>query len=100
MAMMTWAAIDVGRVRTVGLCHGVQNGHRQISRALGVPMEEVDIICSGINHQTWYLDIRHKGVKVTRAELTAADLRRQHEAQPQPVGERDALFARDCRQQA
>ena len=72
MAMMTWAAIDHGKVRTVGLCHGVQNGHRQISRALGVPMEEVDIICSGINHQTWYLDIRHKGVKVTRAQLTAA----------------------------
>ena len=72
MAMMTWAAIDVGRVKTVGLCHGVQNGHRQISRALGVPMEEVDIICSGINHQTWYLDIRHKGRKVGREELTAA----------------------------
>ncbi|MDZ4395610.1 MAG: alpha-glucosidase/alpha-galactosidase, partial [Cypionkella sp.] len=53
MAMMTWAAIDHGGVNTVGLCHGVQNGHRQIARALGVPMEEVDVICSGINHQTW-----------------------------------------------
>ncbi len=61
MAMMTWAAIDHGGVNTVGLCHGVQNGHRQIAAALGVPMSEVDIICSGINHQTWYLDIRHKG---------------------------------------
>lgn len=72
MAMMTWAAIDEGRVNTVGLCHGVQNGHRQIATALGVPMEETDIICSGINHQTWYLDIRHKGRKVSREELTAA----------------------------
>lgn len=72
MAMMTWAAIDHGGVNTVGLCHGVQNGHRQIARALGVPMAEVDIICSGINHQTWYLDIRHKGRKITREELTAA----------------------------
>ncbi len=72
MAMMTWAAIDHGGVNTVGLCHGVQNGHRQIAHALGVPMAEVDIICSGINHQTWYLDIRHNGRKVTKDELLAA----------------------------
>jgi alpha-galactosidase len=72
MVMMTWAAIDHGGVNTVGLCHGVQNGHRQIARALGVPMEETDIICSGINHQTWYLDIRHNGRKIGRDELIAA----------------------------
>ncbi|MEO5615702.1 MAG: alpha-glucosidase/alpha-galactosidase [Cypionkella sp.] len=72
MAMMTWAAIDHGAVNTVGLCHGVQNGHRQIARALGVPMEEVDVICSGINHQTWYLDIRHNGRKVSKHEVLAA----------------------------
>lgn len=72
MAMMTWAAIDHGRVRTVGLCHGVQNGHRQIATALGVPMAEVDIVCSGINHQTWYVDIRHKGRQIGKDELIAA----------------------------
>jgi alpha-galactosidase len=72
MAMMTWAAIEFGGVRTVGLCHGVQNGHRQIAAALRVPMAEVDIVCSGINHQTWYLDIRHNGRKVSQAELLAA----------------------------
>ncbi len=72
MAMMTWACIDHGKVNTVGLCHGVQNGHRQISRALGLPMEEVDIVCSGINHQTWYIDIRHKGRKIGKDELVAA----------------------------
>lgn len=72
MAMMTWACIDAGKVNTVGLCHGVQNGHRQIARALGLPMEEVDIVCSGINHQTWYVDIRHKGRKIGKDELVAA----------------------------
>jgi alpha-galactosidase len=72
MAMMTWAALEAGGVRTVGLCHGVQNGHRQIATALGVPMGEVDIICSGINHQTWYLDIRHNGRKVGKDELVTA----------------------------
>ncbi len=72
MAMMTWAAIDHGGVNTVGLCHGVQNGHRQIAAALRVPMHEVDIVCSGINHQTWYTDIRHNGRPVGRDELLAA----------------------------
>jgi alpha-galactosidase len=72
MAMMTWAAIEHAGVNTVGLCHGVQNGHRQIARALAVPMEEVDIVCSGINHQTWYLDIRHNGRKISKDELLAA----------------------------
>lgn len=72
MAMMTWAALDHGGVRTVGLCHGVQNGHRQIARALGLPMEETEIFCSGINHQTWYLQVLHKGRKISREALTAA----------------------------
>jgi alpha-galactosidase len=72
MAMMTWAALEHGGVKTVGLCHGVQNGHRQIAHALGVPMREVDIVCSGINHQTWYLDIRVSGRKVGFDELVAA----------------------------
>jgi alpha-galactosidase len=71
MAMMTWACIDAGRVNTVGLCHGVQNGHGQIARALGLPIKEVDIVCSGINHQTWYVDIRHKGRKIGKDELLA-----------------------------
>ncbi|SHI96777.1 alpha-glucosidase/alpha-galactosidase [Wenxinia saemankumensis] len=72
MAMMTWAVLDETKVNVVGLCHGVQNGHRQIARALGVPMEETDIVCSGINHQTWYLDIRHNGRNIGREELTEA----------------------------
>ncbi|MEJ2036428.1 MAG: alpha-glucosidase/alpha-galactosidase [Maritimibacter sp.] len=72
MAMMTWAAQEYGGVRTVGLCHGVQNGHRQIARALKEPFEDVDIVCSGINHQTWYLDIRVRGRKVSRDELIQA----------------------------
>jgi alpha-galactosidase len=85
MAMITWACIEYGRVDTVGLCHGVQNGHRQIARALGVPMEEVEIFCSGINHQTWYLDIRHKGRKVGRDELLAAFERHPQFSQQEKV---------------
>jgi len=59
MAMMTWAANKYGGVRTVGLCHGVQNGHRDIATAFALPREEIDIVCAGINHQTWYVSVRH-----------------------------------------
>lgn len=60
-AMMTWAANKYGGVKTIGLCHGVQGGHEQIANALGVPKEDLDIICAGINHQTWYISAKYKG---------------------------------------
>jgi alpha-galactosidase len=70
-AMMTWAANQYGKVNTIGLCHGVQGGHRLIADALGLPQEEVDIICAGINHQTWYISIKHKGKDMTPYLLNA-----------------------------
>jgi len=63
-AMNTWAANTYGKVKTLGLCHGVQHGHWQISEVLGVPKSEIDIICAGINHQTWYIQVKHKGIDV------------------------------------
>jgi alpha-galactosidase len=73
MAMNTWACIDHGKVNTVGLCHGVQNGWRQIATALGIRNHtELDIICSGINHQTWYVGLNHKGRTIGKDELIAA----------------------------
>ncbi|MCA0991359.1 alpha-glucosidase/alpha-galactosidase [Pseudalkalibacillus hwajinpoensis] len=61
MAMNTWAVRRAGGVNIIGLCHGVQGGHKQIARALGYPEEEVDYVCAGINHQTWYVQVSHKG---------------------------------------
>jgi len=55
----------------VGLCHGVQHGHRQIAEVLGLPKEEVDIVCAGINHQTWYIQVKHKGQDLTGQLLEA-----------------------------
>lgn len=60
-AMLTWAANKYGKVNTIGLCHGVQGGHAQIAEALGYKQEDVDIICAGINHQTWYISVKHNG---------------------------------------
>lgn len=72
MAMNTWAANRYGGVETIGLCHGVQHGGEQIARIFGVADDEVDFICSGINHQTWYIDIRVKGRKIEKDELIDA----------------------------
>lgn len=73
MAMMTWAANKYGGVRCIGLCHGVQHGHQQLVGVLGAKSkEEVDIICAGINHQTWYVSIQYKGRQIGGEELLAA----------------------------
>ncbi len=81
MAMNTWAALDAydrgEGVFTVGLCHGVQGGHRQIANVIErvvngrkrpgskgyrtVSKQDVDIICAGINHQTWYIKVQFEG---------------------------------------
>jgi len=72
MAMNMWAVNKYGHgVRNVGLCHGVEGGHWQIAEALGLPREEVDIICAGINHQTWYIRVTHKGEDLTGRLLAA-----------------------------
>ena len=72
-AMITWACNKYGGVKTIGLCHGVQSGHRLIADAFNLPLEEVDIICAGINHQTWYIQIKHKGEDLTSKLLEALE---------------------------
>ncbi|MGV3489920.1 MAG: alpha-glucosidase/alpha-galactosidase [Devosia sp.] len=71
MAMNTWAADLYGGVNVVGLCHGVQHGAHQIAQVLGVRDDELDYVCSGINHQTWYIDLRVNGRKIEADELIA-----------------------------
>jgi len=77
MAMLTWACNHYGGVNTIGLCHGVQHGHHQIAEVYGLDKSEVDIICAGINHQTWYIQIRHNGRDLTKGLLEAFE---NHEA--------------------
>ncbi|MCY2924116.1 MAG: alpha-glucosidase/alpha-galactosidase, partial [Planctomycetota bacterium] len=76
-AMNTWAANHFGGVPTIGLCHGVMGGHNQIAEVIELMINkgkkressswkrvwthEVDIICAGINHQTWYIQVLYKG---------------------------------------
>ena len=62
-AMATWACNQYGGVRTIGLCHGEIHGEHQIAEVLGIPHEELDFVCAGLNHQTWYISVKHHGVE-------------------------------------
>jgi len=109
MAMNTWAALDAfdrgEGVNTVGLCHGVEGGWRQIADALarlhGDEMPHatidpfnrllhghrqlVDIVCAGINHQTWYVRVKYKGRDVGTDELLEAFEAHPHLAKTEKV---------------
>ena len=68
-AMVTWAMTQFGGVRGVGLCHGVQAGHQQIADVLGADIKDVDIICAGLNHQTWYIQVKLKGEDIPQSRI-------------------------------
>ncbi len=70
-AMATWACNKYGGVRTLGLCHGEIHGEEQIAEVLGIPRKELDFICAGINHQTWYIQINHNGESMLDRLLAA-----------------------------
>jgi len=71
-AMITWACNVYGGVYTLGLCHGVQHGHQGISQSLGFEhKDDTDIICAGLNHQTWYISIKRNGEELVHKLLDA-----------------------------
>jgi alpha-galactosidase len=75
MAMNTWACNQYGGVRTIGLCHGVQGAHWQITHCVEmwakeqglIPPDyvmhkrEVDVVAAGLNHQTWFIRVWWRG---------------------------------------
>jgi alpha-galactosidase len=63
--MLTWAANKYGNVKTIGLCHGVIHGHELLASLYNVKKENVDIICAGINHMTWYISVKLNGRELT-----------------------------------
>ena len=90
MAMNTWACNKYGGVPTIGLCHGVQGAHWQITDCIErwakregiIPADygtlgtrenpagkfgklhrqEVNVVASGINHQTWFVKVRWRSI--------------------------------------
>ena len=61
MAMLTWAINRATRIKTVGLCHSVQGTAYQLSQDIGIPYDEINYICAGINHMAFYLKFERDG---------------------------------------
>jgi alpha-galactosidase len=58
MAANCWA-IEAGTGRPhVGLCHSVQGTSEMLARWIDVPYEEINFLCAGINHQSFFLEFR------------------------------------------
>lgn len=76
MAMNTWACNTYGGVQTIGLCHGVQGAHWQITRCIELwakregllnaeeqlSRHDVEVTAAGINHQTWFIQVEWRGI--------------------------------------
>ena len=60
MAMNCWAISRSSKIKTVGLCHSVQGTAMQLARDIGVPFEDINYICAGINHMAFYLRFERK----------------------------------------
>lgn len=62
MNMMCLAAARaVPSMSVVGLCHSVQGTSNLLSSRAGVPYDEMDWECAGINHLAWFTKLEHKG---------------------------------------
>ena len=61
MAMLVSYLQSQTKVSVTGLCHSVQGTAEMLAGWLGVDPHELDYRCVGINHQAFYLDLKHNG---------------------------------------
>jgi alpha-galactosidase len=61
MAINCWVINRASKVKTIGLCHSVQGTAKQIAESLGVPVEDMNFVCAGINHMAFYLRLERHG---------------------------------------
>ncbi len=60
MAMNMWAIQKATKIKSVGLCHSVQGTAEQLAWDIGVPLDEINYRCAGINHMAFYLNFERK----------------------------------------
>ncbi|MBO4976226.1 MAG: alpha-galactosidase [Lachnospiraceae bacterium] len=61
MPMLCNAMQRYTNVEVTGLCHSVQGTIRMLAEWLDVPAEEIVYKCAGVNHQAFYLELKHNG---------------------------------------
>ena len=55
MAANCWAVAEGAGRPHVGLCHSVQGTSEMLANWIGVPYDELNFLCAGINHQSFFL---------------------------------------------
>jgi alpha-galactosidase len=61
MAMLCAAMQRQSSIPVTGLCHSVQGTAMMLAGWIGAPLDEIEYLCAGINHQAWYLEFKWKG---------------------------------------
>ncbi len=61
MAMLCHAMQRTSFIKVTGLCHSVQGTAEMLARWVGIPFQELDYVCAGINHLAWFLKLEHQG---------------------------------------
>ncbi len=61
MAMNCWAISRASSIKTVGLCHSVQGTAEELAADIGVPIDEINYVCAGINHMAFYQKFERDG---------------------------------------
>jgi alpha-galactosidase len=72
MSMLVLAAgRAVPEIQLVGLCHSVQGTSHLLAEYAGVPYEEMEWECAGVNHLAWFTTLKHKGENLYEKVLYA-----------------------------
>jgi alpha-galactosidase len=61
MAMLCHAMQRTSSLRISGLCHSVQGTAHMLATWAGVKPDKLNYVCAGINHLSWYLELKYKG---------------------------------------
>jgi alpha-galactosidase len=61
MSIMTLAGVRSSSLPIIGLCHSIQHTSRVLAERVGIPYEELEWDCGGINHMAWFTKLHHNG---------------------------------------
>lgn len=58
VSLTVLAGVRASSLHIVGLCHSIQHTSQQLADYLGLPYEEIDWRAAGINHLSWFVQLR------------------------------------------
>jgi alpha-galactosidase len=74
MAMLPWAVYAGSPFeRVVGMCHSVRDTHRFLAGLVDLPVQDIDFVTAGFNHQAFVLRFEHEGRDLYPALRAAID---------------------------